>query len=141
MNTYTMRDNKRYKVIKVIEGFICLLSYLITFLIVQYFFNILIIKSEYKVFYLMLTPVLVYTLNKTLAKIILDFTIPITAITFGLFYFFINAVIIKLVGLILHSKVDLISFWKIFLLSILISSINLLIELVLIKPFVRRMKQ
>ena len=65
---------------------------------------------------------------------------PITGVTLGLFYFVVNTIILKLVDLIMGSKLDFTNIWVLFFISIVISAINLLIELIIIKPILKRVK-
>ena len=128
------------KIKKVIECFLYLISYVITFFIIQYCFNIAIINSDNKSLYILLTAVIIFILNKTVAKVALDLTIPFVAMSYGIFYFIVCTAMIKITDLILYTKVDFVSVWKIFLVTFLIAGINFIIEVLIVKPISRRFK-
>ncbi len=71
-------------------------------------------------------------LNVFLRPLLIIFTIPITMFTFGLFLLVINAVIIILAASMI-SGFDIDGFWWAFLLSLIISLLNYLMELSAIK--------
>ena len=68
-------------------------------------------------------------------------TIPVTALTLGLFYPFINLFILKLADWILGKYFNLLDFWVALAISILISVVNVLIEEFVIKPIIRKVKR
>ena len=98
------------------------------------------LSSDYTIFYALLAVILIYVLNKTIKPALVFFTMPITGVTLGLFYFVVNTIILKLVDLIMGSKLDFTNIWVLFFISIVISAINLVIELIIIKPILKRVK-
>ena len=67
--------------------------------------------------------------------------IPITGITLGLFYPFINLFILKLVDWILGSHFQLENIWIALLVAILLSIINFVMEELVIKPIIKRVNK
>ena len=71
---------------------------------------------------------IIYILNKTIKPILVTLTIPITGLTLGLFYPFINLFILKLVDWMLGEHFQLYNFWIALLVSILLSIINIIMD-------------
>ena len=86
----------------------------------------------------MLLSLVICILNKTVRPIIFKLTIPITALTFGLFYPFINFLILKIVDLMLGDHFNIHGFWSGLLIAICISIMNFFVEELIVKPIIRR---
>ena len=80
-------------------------------------------------------------LNKTIKPILVTLTIPITGLTLGLFYPFINLFILKLVDWIMGPFFQLNSFWIALLVAVLLSMINFIAEELILKPVAERIKK
>ena len=80
----------------------------------------------------------IYALEKLVKPIIVTISTPITGITFGLFYFVINAFILKLTDWIMGPKLDFTDIWALFVISIVLALLNLLIEKLIIEPIIRK---
>ena len=82
------------------------------------------VESVWSVF---LTAVVISLLNNLLRPVLIVITLPVTAVTLGLFLFVINAVIILLAsGLVSGFHVD--SFWSALLFSLVLTVVNYLLE-------------
>lgn len=92
------------------------------------------------IFYDLLAAIIISILNKTIKPLIFRLTIPITAITLGLFYPFINLFILKIVDFILGDNFDIYGIFHGILIAIMISIMNILVEGLIIKPIIRRGK-
>ncbi len=77
--------------------------------------------------------VLVSLLNVTIKPFLVWLTIPITGITLGLFYPFINLIILKLVSLILGSHFIIYGVLYAVFASVLISILNILLDELILK--------
>ena len=75
--------------------------------------------------------------NKTIKPIIVRFTIPITALTLGIFYPFVNVIILKIVDLLLFSHFEINGIWFACLAAILISVLNIIMDNKIIKPVIK----
>lgn len=126
---------------RILEWFIYMLGYTIVFIIVSHLFDSLYIDTEHAYIYSILVVFIVYLLNITIKPILVTLTIPITGVTLGLFYPFINLFILKLTDWILGSHFDLNDFWIALWIAILISIMNFLMEGFIIKPIIRRVKK
>ncbi len=85
----------------------------------------------------LLAAIFVYLLNLTLKPFLVWLTIPITGITLGLFYPFINLIILKLVSLILKGHFIIYGIWYAVLASILISVMNIVFDELILKKIGR----
>ena len=85
----------------------------------------------------LLAAIFVYLLNLTLKPFLVWLTIPITVITLGLFYPFINLIILKLVSLILKGHFIIYGIWYAVLASILISVMNIVFDELILKKIGR----
>ena len=123
---------------KITEVILYLVSYTITFLIVEQFFDSFRISSEHRVFYACVAVLIIYVLNKVVRPLLVTLTMPITGITFGLFYFVINSLILKITDWLMRSRLDFTNIWVLFFISILLSVIRFIIEEIIMKPVVKR---
>lgn len=71
---------------------------------------------------------IILLLNKTVKPLIVWLTLPITAVTLGLFYPIINMIILKLTDFILGSHFDVHGFFMLFIVSIIISIMNSIMD-------------
>ena len=117
-----------------------IVGYTAAFLFVQLFFGTIVVDSDHKILVSFAATCLIYLFDKTIKPILVHLAIPITAVTLGLFYFVINTLLLKLVDIILYDMLDFTSIWKLFFISIALSSVNLVIENLIIKPVMRRVE-
>lgn len=141
MKIVTVDANNKTKLNKLIEWFIYMIGYTISFILISLMFGTFKINNDHFILYSFLAVVLIYVLNKTIKPILFKLTLPITGITMGLFYFVINAAILKLVDIIMGDKLDFTSIWKLFFIAILLAVTNAIIEELIIKPIIRRFKR
>ena len=85
-----------------------------------------------------LASAILYVLNKTIKPVLTWLTLPITALTLGLFYPFINVVILKLVSLVLGNNFEVKGIISLALISIFISIMNILMDRLFIRPLLRK---
>ncbi len=123
---------------KIIEVALYLVSYTITFLIVEQFFDSFIISSDHRILYACVAVLIIYVLNKVVRPLLVTLTMPITGITFGLFYFVINSLILKITDWLMRSRLDFTNIWVLFFISILLSVLRFIIEEIIMKPVVKK---
>lgn len=121
----------------VYEILLYLFSYSITLFLLQIFFKSIKI-AEPKILWILVAVVIIYILNKVVRPVLVTLTMPITGITFGLFYFVINTLLLKVTDWIMFSKLDFTNIWILFLISILLCILRFLIEDVILKPIIKR---
>ncbi len=131
----------RVKVVDIIDLLLHFASYAIIFILIATYFDSFQIDDSHLYTYGILATLIIFVLNKTVKPLIFRLTIPLTGLTLGLFYPFINVFILKLTDWILRSHFEIYGIFTVFLIAILISIMNLVIDFVLIKPIVRRLKK
>lgn len=133
-----MKVVNRGKFNLVIEFLLYAVLYTAAFMAVESMFQSFVINSDYKVIYAFISIVVIYILEKVLKPILVTVSTPITGLTFGLFYFVINAFMLKLTDWIMGPKLDFTDIWVLLLISVVLVLINLLIEKVIIEPIIRK---
>lgn len=109
-------------------------GYSLTLYLVDIIFNAF--EVDHIVYYF-IASILISILNKTIKPIVFKLTLPITGLTFGLFYFVVNFLMLEIVDLALGRHFDIYGvFWGI-LLAFVISIINFFIEEIIVKPLIR----
>ena len=131
-------ENKQARLNRILEWLIYMVGYaliLITLSILIESFNI---SNAYFGLYALLAAIIIYLLNKTIKPIMFFLTLPLTALTFGLFYPFLNVINLYIVDFILADNFDLGSIFITFIIAILISLMNTIMSNLIIKPILRR---
>lgn len=123
------------KINKVLDWMLYIFGYTFVLYLADLLFNSL--YSE-NIFYDLLAAIIISILNKTIKPLIFRLTIPITAITLGLFYPFINLFILKIVDFILGDNFNIYGIFHGILIAIMISIMNILVEGLIIKPIIKR---
>lgn len=82
--------------------------------------------------------IIIYILNKTIKPIITYITLPITGMTLGLFYPFINVIILKIADLILSNHFDTGNIFMTCLIGILIGLFTVLMDEFIVHPILER---
>lgn len=126
---------------KVIDWSLHFTSYATILVLVATFFDSFKIDDNHLYLYGIIATLIIFILNKTVKPIIFKLTLPITGLTLGLFYPFINVIILKLTEWILGPHFEIEGIWTVFFIAILISVINIIIENVIITPIMRRIKK
>ena len=124
---------------KVIEWLIYMIGYALILISVSVLFkNTIQIDNNYFGFWSLLAAILINILNRTIKPIIVKLTIPITALTLGVFYPFINVFILYIVDFCLGSHFSVNGIFMTCLVAILISIMNMILDNVVIKPLLRK---
>lgn len=135
-----IKEKNKIRINRIIEWLIYMILYLIIFMLVTTCFKSVYIDENNYFLYSILIVLIIYILNITVKPIFVKLTIPITGMTLGLFYPFINFFILKLTDWILRSHFEIKRFWIGVLVAILISAINLVIDEIIIKPILKKVK-
>lgn len=98
------------------------------------------IDSHYYGMYAFLAAVIIYILNQTIKPILFYITLPITALTFGLFYPLLNVFILYITSFILGNHFTIHGTILPFIIAIIISILNLFMEGMIIKPIIHKGK-
>ncbi|HET7580446.1 MAG TPA: phage holin family protein [Bacillales bacterium] len=82
--------------------------------------------------------VLLALINTFIKPILVLLTLPVTAVTLGLFLIVINAVILMLTAGLMGEAFDIDSFGIALLAAVIISILNMLIEQMIVKPLLEK---
>ena len=126
---------------RLFDWLLYMLGYTLVFILVSNMFKSVYIDTSHSYIYSTAVVLILYILNKTIKPVLVTLTIPITGITLGLFYPFINLFILKLVDWILGSHFQLKNIWIALLVAILLSIINFIMEELVIKPIIKRVNK
>lgn len=126
---------------KIVEWFIYMIGYTLSFFLVSLIFGSFEIHESHQLIYSFIAVMLIFICNKTIKPVLFKLTLPITGLTMGLFYFVINMIILKLVDLIMMDKLNFTNMWALFFIAVLLALTNVVIEELIIKPIVRRVKR
>ena len=133
-----MKNNKIDLFNNLIEWLIYMLGYALILVLVSLIFKETIyIDSSLYGLWGILASIIIYFLNKTIKPLIVWLTLPITALTLGLFYPFINVLILKITSIILGEHFNINGLFMSFLVAILISIMNMILDEKIIKPLLR----
>lgn len=125
---------------KFLEWILYIICYSIILVIMSILFKSLNISNEYYGLYAILASIIIYILNQTIKPVLFFITLPITALTMGLFYPLINVLILYITSFILGDKFQITGIIIPFFIAIFISFLNILMEGMIIKPIIRSTK-
>lgn len=132
---------KQYKTtfIKFVEWMIYMIAYALILISISVLFkNTIQIDNHYFGFWALAAAIIINILNRTIKPVIVWLTIPITAITLGVFYPFINVLILHIVDFILGSHFSVNGIFLCVIVAILISVMNMIMDNMIIKPLLER---
>ncbi len=135
-----VKTKEKIRLNRFLEWLLYFASYSLVFFLVSKVFKSFYIDPTHPVLFSILASFIIYILNQTVKPVLVRLTIPVTALTLGLFYPFINLFILKLTDWILGKYFNLLDIWVALVISILISVANVLIEEFVIKPIIRKVK-
>lgn len=122
---------------KIYEILMYLFSCSLTLFLLQLVFKSIKI-AEPKILWIVVAAVIIYALNQVVRPVLITLTMPLTGITFGLFYFVINTLLLKVTDWVMFSKLDFTNIWILFLISIILGLFRFLIEDIILKPMIKR---
>lgn len=140
-NKKEVKPFKRLVNNKFFEWLLYMIGYAIVLIAVSVMFdNTLYINNQYFGYYAFLAAIIIYILNQTIKPILVYLTLPITALSMGLFYPIINVFILQITSFILGSNFQINGFIIPFIMAIVISILNMFMEGMIIKPIIYRGK-
>lgn len=122
---------------EILHILVYIVLYSLTFYIAGCLLKLFYINSRYVYVISILAGILIYLFNRTIRPLLNHFTLPLTGLTFGLFYFVNNAIILKLVELILNQNVKFNNIVSLLIISFVMTIISFVIEEVFVKPFLK----
>lgn len=131
--------SKRSRVVLLLEWALHMIAYGLILISVSVLFSKTIyIDNSYYGLWGLLAAIIIYGLNRTVKPFLVWLTIPITGLTLGLFYPFINVLILNMVDWILGSHFEIHGLWMSFIVAILISVMNEVVTDFVIKPLMKK---
>lgn len=128
-----------YRINRFLDWLIHMIAYAIILIAVSIVFKKTIyIDNSYFGLWGLLAAIIIYLLNKTIKPIIFWLTLPITGVTIGLFYPFINVFILNITDFILGNHFEINGLFFAFIVAVLISIMNVLMDIMIIKPILDR---
>ena len=135
-----VKENKKIRINKLLEWLLYMIGYTMVFIVVTSLFKTIYIDSNHIIIWSTIIVLTTYILNKTVKPILVTLTIPITGITLGLFYPFINVFILKLVDWILGKHFEVKNIFVAVTAAILLSITNFIMEEI-IKKIIKKVKK
>lgn len=127
---------------KLIEWLIYMVGYALVLVIISLIFKkSFYINRKYFYWYALLASIIIYLLNQTIKPILVKLTLPLTALTLGLFYPIINVLILYITSFILGKNFEVHNIYIMFIIAILISILNIFVEGMIIKPIIYRRRR
>lgn len=123
------KNNRKNSLIYFIDWLIRIVGYALVLITVSVLFRkTIIIDNALYGLWPFLASVIIYILNKTIKPILVWLTLPITGLTLGLFYPFINVFILNIVSWILGPHFIVSGLLMTFIVAICISIMNLFMD-------------
>lgn len=130
-----IKEKSEARINRFVDSILYISGYTLVLFLVDIIFNSFDIDNFW---FGLIAVVLLYVLNKLVRPIIFRLTLPITAITFGLFYPVVNFLILKMVDFILGDHIQIYGVVSGILIAIVISIMDFFVEELVIKPIIRR---
>lgn len=128
-DTVIIEEKETSKIEIVIGWLVNMVVYAIILIVISLIFpkTVYIDRSMFGL-WAIVSAVLISILNQTIKPLIVWFTMPITGLTLGLFYPFINLIILKLVSIITLGHFEIHGIFVAVLVSLIISGLNIFID-------------
>ena len=127
------------KINKSLDWFIHMVGYTLVLITVSLIFNDTVyIDNSYFGLWGLIAVIIIFVLNRTIKPILVWMTLPLTALTLGLFYPLINILILKITDFILGSHFEITGTVIVFIVSIVISIMNAIMDNLIIDNIVKR---
>ena len=124
---------------KFFEWLLYMVSYSFVLIVVSLLFgDSFYISNKFYGLYALLASIIIYILNQTIKPVLVFLTLPITALSMGLFYPLINVFILYITSFILGDNFNIEGIFIPFVIAILISFLNMVMEGMIIKPIIYR---
>jgi len=126
------------KVNKYLDWFIHMIGYALVLITVSVIFKkTVVIDDSYFGLWGLIAVIIIFILNRTIKPLIVWMTLPLTAITLGLFYPLINILVLKITDFILGIHFDIHGTVMLFIVSIIISIMNAIMDNIIIDTLLK----
>ena len=127
---------------KFADWLIHMIGYALVLITVSVIFpKTVIIDNSYFGLWGLVAVIIIYGLNKTIKPLLVWMTLPLTALTLGLFYPLINILVLKITDFILGSHFDIHGTIFVFIVSIIISIMNAIMDNLIIDNLLKGNKK
>lgn len=138
-------DKQPYKKLvnnRFIEWLIYMIGYAIVLITVSVLFTSFEINNQYFGLYALLASIIIYILNQTIKPVLTYITLPITVLSWGLLYPISNVIVLYITSFILgKDNFNISGIFAPFIIAIVISLLNILMEGLVLKPMTKRRKK
>lgn len=135
-------DKQPYKKLvnnRFIEWLIYMIGYAIVLITVSVLFTSFEINNQYFGLYALLASIIIYILNQTIKPVLTYLTLPITVLSWGLLYPISNVIVLYITSFILgKDNFNITGIFAPFIIAIVISLLNILMEGLVLKPMTKR---
>ena len=133
---------KKKKINKYLDWFIHMLGYTLVLITISVIFTkYMYIDNHYYGLWGLIAVLIIFALNRTIKPILVWLTMPLTAVTLGLFYPVINTLILKLTDWALGSHFQIHGIISLFVISIVISIMNAIMDNIIIDTLLKGLKK
>ncbi len=133
---------KKKKINKYLDWFIHMLGYTLVLITISVIFTkYMYIDSNYYGLWGLIAVLIIFILNRTIKPLLVWLTMPLTALTLGLFYPVINMLILKITDLVLFDHFQIHGILSLFLISIVISIMNAIMDNIIIDNLLKGLKK
>ncbi len=130
------------KINKYLDWIIHMLGYTLVLILVSLIFKKTVyIDNSYYGLWGFVAVIIIFILNRTIKPLLVWMTLPLTALTLGLFYPLINVLILKITDFILLDHFNIYGTVFLFVVSIVISIMNAIMDNIVIDTFLKGMKK
>ena len=130
------------KMNKYLDWLIHMVGYALVLITVSVIFNDTIyINNSYFGLWGLIAVIIIFILNRTIKPLLVWMTLPLTALTLGLFYPIINILILKITDFILGDYFQINGRIILFIVSIVISIMNAIMDNLIIDSLLKRKKK
>ena len=130
------------KINKYLDWFIHMIGYALVLITVSVIFQKTIyIDNRFFGLWGLIAVIIVFVLNRTIKPILVWMTLPLTALTLGLFYPLINILVLKITDFILGSHFEIKGTVMVFFVSIIISIMNAIMDNLIIDNLLKGRKK
>ena len=124
-----------------VEWLLYMVGYAIVLITTSVLFDSLYINNAYFGLHALLAAIIIYVLNQTIKPVLFYITLPLTALSFGIFYPILNVIVLYITSFILGENFNINNIFIAFFISIFISILNVFMEGLIIKPMIIRRKR
>ena len=130
------------KINKWLDWLIHMVGYTLVLITVSVIFNDTVyIDNSYFGLWGLVAVIIIFILNRTIKPLLVWMTLPLTALTLGLFYPLINILVLKITDFILGIHFDIRGTIFVFIVSIVISIMNAIMDNLIIDNLIKRRKK